>query len=166
MAKNGTSGGRSVTEETFQRFVEEVMRPRDVEAIGRFVADEYVDHSPIADLTQRGPEGLKEQFNRLFNAFPDLQQEIDITVANGDLIAWRATHRGTHNGEALMGIAPSGQEFQYTEAHIVRVDDQGKIAEHWGVFDGLGLFQQLGVVMTAASGEPLALPANPPHHEE
>jgi predicted ester cyclase len=44
-----------------------------------------------------------------------------------------------------MGIPPSGKAVEWREMHIYRVVG-GKIVEHWGVIDQLGLLQQIGAL--------------------
>ena len=70
---------------------------------------------------------------------------LDEVFGNGNLaVAMRVVTRGTHRGE-LMGIAATGRSVAVNEQHIVRVTD-GKLVEHLGVEDSLGMMQQLGVV--------------------
>lgn len=52
--------------------------------------------------------------------------------------------RGTHTGE-FFGIPPTGKSVTFSGMHLMRIAD-GKIAEHWGNNDDLGLMRQLGVV--------------------
>lgn len=60
------------------------------------------------------------------------------------------TARGTHRG-AVMGETPTGREVVLRGVNIFRIAD-GKMAEHWGRLDQLGLLQQLGL----APGPPAA----------
>jgi predicted ester cyclase len=59
---------------------------------------------------------------------------------------WTAT--GTHTGE-LMGIAPTGREVKVEGVQFDRVH-AGKIVESHGLFDALGLLQQVGAVPVGA----------------
>jgi predicted ester cyclase len=59
------------------------------------------------------------------NAMPDLKIVIGEMVAEGDLVAYRWTMNGTHQGE-FHGIAPTGKPVQFTGITIVRFAD-GKI---------------------------------------
>jgi predicted ester cyclase len=53
---------------------------------------------------------------------------------------------GTHTGAPFPpGIPASGKSMTWKEVHIFRCAD-GRIAEHWGVFDLLGILQQLGAI--------------------
>ena len=103
----------------------------------------FVDHTNPPGM-QHGIDGHKA-IVRLFRAvFPDLEWRIDDLIAEGDKVVARTTMRGTQRGE-FFGIPPTGRTVEMTGIHIVRVAD-GKIIEHWGSNDDLGLMRQLGAV--------------------
>ena len=116
------------------------------------VADELLaaDYQGIARDT-RGSAGFKRNVGGRRATWPDLQVTIEDQIAEGDLVVLRLTFRGTHRGPltgfGLADIAPTGTATTVTGIHIHRLVG-GKIVEHWGLVDGLGLLQQLGV-MTA-----------------
>ena len=86
-----------------------------------------------------------QQFARAFYAaFPDLYHTVDDTFAEGGQVVVRFTLRGTHTGD-FMGIPATGRPFTAGAAAVMRVEG-GKVAEAHGVFDRLGLMQQLGVI--------------------
>ena len=58
------------------------------------------------------------------------------------------TMRGTHRGD-FFGLPATGREVTLTGVHIMRVAD-GKIVEHWGSNDDLGLMRQLGAIPEAS----------------
>ena len=60
------------------------------------------------------------------------------------MVAGPLTVRGTHQGE-FMGITPTGNEVTWTETHVARFEN-GKLVEHWGNSDDLGMMQQIGAV--------------------
>ena len=78
------------------------------------------------------------------DAFPDLNLNVDLLMADGDVVAGRFTTTGTHKGE-FMGVAPTNNRFTMTEVHIVRFA-HGKAVEHWGNSDDLDMIQQLGFI--------------------
>jgi predicted ester cyclase len=51
---------------------------------------------------------------------------------------------GTMSGD-FMGMPASGKSAAWEEIHIGRFAG-GKMAEHWGVLDRMGMLQQLGFV--------------------
>jgi predicted ester cyclase len=110
------------------------------------VVDELV--SPDAREYQRGnndgPEGTKEVINTLRRWFPDFSMHAEDIVASGDKVWARFRATGTNLG-SIMQMAPTGKKIDITVIDIVRVRD-GKIVEHWGVPDQLGMMLQAGLL--------------------
>lgn len=126
-----------------QRFVHELFLKGNLDVVDELVADDYVDHTPPPDLPP-GKAGLKQLVTMFRTGFPDLAVAEEDLIAEGDKVLIRQVTTGTHQGE-FMGLAATGRTIRVNEMHVVRVVD-GKIAEHWGVEDNLGMMQQLGVV--------------------
>jgi predicted ester cyclase len=82
-------------------------------------------------------------------AFPDGRHTFEDVIAEGDKVVTRGMFSGTHQGE-IMGILPTGKQVAFSVIHIDRVID-GKVVEHWGQGDTMGLMQQLGVVPSSKS---------------
>lgn len=76
-------------------------------------------------------------------AFPDLKVDVDLIVAENDLVSVRWTARGTNTGSGN-GIAATGRAVQVTGTTIFRFED-GAIAEEWTSGDSLGMLKQLGL---------------------
>lgn len=74
-------------------------------------------------------------------AFPDFHVDMDTVFAEADKVVARWTATGTHQGE-LMGIPASGKPVKFTGVTIYRLAD-GKVAETWWAYDGLGVVQQI-----------------------
>ena len=92
---------------------------------------------PPVDLAGHGA------FARAFyDAFSDLVHTVEDTFAEGDRVAVRFTARGIHTGD-FAGIPPTGRPVAITAMVILRVAD-GRVAELRGVFDQLGMMQQIG----------------------
>jgi predicted ester cyclase len=68
---------------------------------------------------------------------------IEDLIAEGDLVSFRVTYRGTHLS-SFMGIAPTKKLVFGFAFEIVRIEN-GKMTEHWGGPDMLNLLQQLGM---------------------
>ena len=78
-----------------------------------------------------------------FDAVPDLQHVIEDTVVEGDKVGCRVANRGTHTGGELMGVAATGKPIDVSANVIFRIEGE-KVAEFWGVFDRMGMLQQIG----------------------
>src|SRR5690349_344639 len=125
------------------RIYEECFNAHDLDAMDKYFAPDYIEHSPEVpqplDLA-----GFKNLMTMYWRAFPDGRFTIEAVFGEGDMLAWRDSFTGTHQGE-LMGIPPTGKRVSITGVHYGRTRD-GKAAEHWAGVDTLGMLQQLGVV--------------------
>jgi steroid delta-isomerase-like uncharacterized protein len=131
----------SPLKEATKRFGEEVSNQGNLATANELLAADVVDHDPAPDQPA-GAEGIKHFATMMRNAFPDLQTEIDEIIEEGDIVAFRYTVRGTHEGE-FNGIAPTGCKIQVRAMEFLRFSD-GKMVDRWGLTDQLGLLKQLG----------------------
>ena len=90
-----------------------------------------------------GPEGVERLADFLLPAIPDMLLDLEDVVAENGKVAVRLTIRGTHRGE-MAGIAPTGQPIEVGVMDLFHLRD-GKLSEHWALFDNLGMLRQLGV---------------------
>jgi predicted ester cyclase len=127
--------------ELVERLHAALLESRDPSVVDGFFAPEFVSHNNPPGFPP-GVEGVKRFFATFRDAFPDVTVEIDELVVEGDRVAVATTFAGTHQGE-LMGVAPTGLRVSVTGIDIVRVAG-GKIVEHRGLTDIVGLMRQLG----------------------
>jgi predicted ester cyclase len=90
-----------------------------------------------------GVEGAKEVISTLRRWFPDFSMHAEDIVASGDKVWARFKATGTNLGSA-MRKPPTGRRMSVDVIDIIRVKD-GKIVEHWGVPDQLGMMLQIGL---------------------
>jgi steroid delta-isomerase-like uncharacterized protein len=128
-----------------QRFVEEVINKKNVDAVDQLVAEDFVEHVPFPGQGP-GREGLKHVISTFLSAFPDIQWILEEQIAEGQKVVSRFTMTGTHYGEFL-GIPPTGRSAKVWGVVIDVVKD-GKFAESRIIMDTLGLMQQLGAIPT------------------
>jgi steroid delta-isomerase-like uncharacterized protein len=114
----------------------------DLDAVDALFADDYVDHDRYRAGLPAGPAGVKQAWQMVRSAFPDLQATIADLVAAGDKVAVRGVIHGTHGGE-LMGIPATGREVTITLIDVNRIAG-GRLVERWAEADNFGLLQQLG----------------------
>ena len=88
--------------------------------------------------------------------------EIHDMVAAGDKVAIRATYRGTDEGGFIPNMPATGKTFEMEAMYIVRVNDEGQIAEHWGVVDTIGTMGQLGLLPPQSEKSRAGRPSSPP----
>jgi len=145
------SEGGAMDPAELMRRAYELISNGDLDAFAELLSEDFVEHevSPGLEPTKAGVL----QFFTMYRAgFPDLKMEPERMFVDGDTVAsyFRAT--GTHSGE-FMGIPPTGKSIDVHGVDIVRFGDDGVGREHWGVFDVMGMMQQLGVV-PAPEGAP------------
>jgi steroid delta-isomerase-like uncharacterized protein len=119
----------------------------DIDGFGDLLADDFVEHEETPGL-EPTKEGVKQFFHMYRAAFPDLRMEPQDVVASGDKVVARARATGTNQGE-FMGMPATGKSVDVQLIDIIRFGDDGLAREHWGVFDALGMMQQLGAIPAA-----------------
>jgi steroid delta-isomerase-like uncharacterized protein len=129
-----------------RRLYEEVFNTGNLDRADLFIADNYVDHDPPVPELPSGIEGFKAVLTMFRTAFSDLHFTVEEMIVEGDRAVARVTMRGTHR-ERFMGISRTGKLVKITGIDIYRIAN-GRIVEHWGTFDRMGLMQQFGVVQS------------------
>jgi predicted SnoaL-like aldol condensation-catalyzing enzyme len=134
-----------------RRFYEELWNERKVEIAAEIIAADCLTHQLRAGVddggTLRTPEMIGEHVAAWLAGFPDLYFTVERLIAEGDLVVSHSRMRGTHAG-AWLGIAPTQREVSLPMIVIQRIAG-GKIAEDWVLVEGLGFYQQLGLVPTS-----------------
>ena len=122
----------------------------DIDGFGDLVADDFIEHEDMPGL-ERSKEGVKQLFRMYRTGFPDLRMEAEDILVSGDKVVARVRGTGTHEGE-FMGMPATGKSVDVQLIDIIRFGDDGLAHEHWGVFDALGMMQQLGAVPDGPPG--------------
>jgi steroid delta-isomerase-like uncharacterized protein len=129
--------------------VEALFNRGELDRVEEFVTPDFVNHEawPGEDP---GYEGFRLRLRRLRDAFPDFHMRVDQVIAEGDLVAYRATVTGTHRGE-ILGIPATNRSFSVQHMHFLRMRDC-RASEHWATRDDLGMLRQLGVIRAPGPG--------------
>ncbi len=106
---------------------------------------DFTSYSSAAGGELRGPEAFKQANIMYSKAFPDFYTTIDLIIAEKNQVTVYGVQSGTHKGE-LMGLPPTGKKITWTGIAIYRFNEDGKIDGRWQEFDGLSMFQQLGLI--------------------
>lgn len=132
-----------------RRMYEEVITDGNLDVLDEIVHDDFIEHEEMPGMPsgKSAPAAFVTMFR---TAFPDLVATIEEMVEEGVTLAVRSTFSGTHQGE-LMGLAPTGNRMEVAAFDKVRFRD-GKVIEHWGNMDNLGMMQQLGAMPEGPPG--------------
>lgn len=140
----------SSNEAIYRRLIEEGFNQGNLAVADELVAPDAREHQRGAS---DGPEGVKKTIKNLRSAFPDFKITIDEVVTSGDKVWARQRGGGTNLG-AFAGHPPTGRKGLTDVIDVCRIVD-GKVVEHWGVPDQLGMMMQLGLVKLPARPEPI-----------
>jgi len=132
-----------------RRFYDEVWNGGDVDVALEIFADDYVRHDLRPTKAAPGGAGMAAIARAFRGAFPDLRMEVDIMVAEDDLVAARWTSTRTFTGP-WGDVAPTGTRATFSGVNIFRFAE-GRVVELWNHRDDLGLMQQVGASVFAGS---------------
>lgn len=128
-------------------YIEQVWNGRRTDLIEQYISEDVVHHD-APGLDDR--DSIKNFIAMTLDNVPDMRVGIEAEIAEGDLVVLRQSISGTPQGE-FMGVPASGKQFSVPAVFVFRVAG-GKIAELWGMADGLGMMQQLGAIPTPEFG--------------
>ena len=126
-----------------RRMLEDEISNANFALTEQIIHPDFYDHTNPPGL-ERGIQGHQAIIRLFKTAFPDMRWEIQDLIAEGDRVVARTVMTATHGGD-FFGIPATGRTISSSGVHIMRVLD-GKIIEHWGNNDDLGVMRQLGVV--------------------
>ena len=131
----------SDNKEVIRRLYGEVMGKGDMSVADEIFHDDYVDHMPIMETSDRA--GLLKSVEAARKAFPDVKPEIIAEISEGEWVAIAVSvDAGTHQG-LYMGVPATGRHVTWTETHFWRVIN-GKIKEHHGNVSMFEIHKMLG----------------------
>jgi predicted SnoaL-like aldol condensation-catalyzing enzyme len=137
-----------------RRFVEEVFNQQRLDAAEELLADDFTEHADLPPGVTPDKAGALEWFKTAFGMSSDMKMEILNTIVSGDRIATHSRLRGTDTGGAMPGAPPTNKTFEIESMDIVRVNDEGKMTDHWGITDTMSMMQQLGHAPTPEGPPP------------
>ena len=130
-------GRLAASKATVSSYYDEAIGGRDLDSIDRLLSDDF-----SANGETRGPGGQRAAVTDLLAAFPDLQVETELILAEGDLVSVHQRWTGTHTG-TVAGVEPTGRRVELTSTAVHRVHD-GLITESWDEVGLAGLLARLG----------------------
>ena len=133
------------------RALEEIYAKGDLDLADELIGPDYEGHEPAHPELPIGPESVKRTVRSLHSTFAELRFDVEDEIAEGDKVVQLVTMSGRHTGP-LMGHEATGKPFAVRHIYIWRIAD-GKIAEHWGSRNDLGMLGQLGLFPIAEERE-------------
>ncbi len=135
-------------ETVVRRLIDEGFSAGRLAVTDELIADDLLEHQDYGADHAPGAEGVRAVIRSLKRAFPDFRLEIQDVVVAGDVVWTRNVATGTNDG-SFLGHAPTGKPIQIDVFDVLRVVD-GRVVEHWGVPDRLGVLLQLGLMQRPA----------------
>jgi steroid delta-isomerase-like uncharacterized protein len=113
----------------------------DSSEILELMEPDYVAHIPVGTVNR---EGFVKHNNVFNEAFSEKRIIVENMVAEGDLVIARIIWHGVQTGE-FMGFPASGKSIEICATLTERIQN-GRLIEHWSLFDRMGMMQQLGLI--------------------
>ena len=115
--------------------------------LDEIISEDLISHNKLPGLPS-GVAGAKAAHQGFVAAFPDGKTTSEELIAEGDKVVERFSFTGTNTG-SFLGAPPTGKRVAATGISIFRIAG-GKIVEHWGENDVIGVMQQLGLMPAPA----------------
>lgn len=125
------------------RRYQEAYNTNNLEALDDILSPAIATSEMLAGFPS-GLSGIKHLHRLTLDAWPDFHTEIEDLVAEGDQVAARVTITGTAVNPGF-GLPGTGKSFRISGIYLVRIAD-GKIVEHSGWEDAMGIAQQIGAM--------------------
>jgi predicted SnoaL-like aldol condensation-catalyzing enzyme len=128
------------------KMYEEVWNKGNLDFIKVAVSPAFKDHPPTRffPVPIRGQEALYEAATHFRAGIPDFHDEMLHIVAEVDRVMYLGRITGTHTAP-FFEFPPSYNKISVLGMNVFRLEN-GIIFERWGIFDVMGMMQQMGVV--------------------
>jgi len=132
------------TAEKLAREVLDALSSGDIERAGPLAAEDFTGHG-APPWAPQGRAGYL-QIPGFLHTVLRLRCELHEVAAAADMVAIRATAHGVRNSGHL-GFPATGRPYAMPVMRMCRHND-GVLAEHWGIRDGLSALWQAGALPT------------------
>jgi len=118
----------------------DVMNSGTVEDLEEIVDYGVVDHSGLTKPYGGGCDGFKHLVDELRSAFPDYTSTLESVEIDGDIVTLHHSGSATPpqtlaglSGQRSDDAAESAKPMTFNVTSAIRVNDDGKVTEHWAV---------------------------------
>lgn len=125
------------------RRYQEAYNTNNLDALDEVVAPDIKTPGMLPGFAP-GLEGAKQLHRVTVDVWPDAHVTIEDLIAEDDYVVARITMSATPQKEGF-GVTPNGKSFKISGVYRVRIEN-GKIVEHLGIEDALGIMQQMGLM--------------------
>lgn len=139
MSEHDTAGHKELVRELYRTIYEE----QSFDAVPEYYASDAVRHGGLQGAVE-GHAGLQQYLEGALGGFSDIEITELHCLAEDDIVTYDFEMAVTHSGE-MLGIPPTGNRFEITNAALFRVED-GTVVDEWPRTDMLGLMEGLGAV--------------------
>ena len=130
----GTGSDEEQNKAAFRRLIDEVYNKGNMAVFDEVVAENAVLHDN--EKTAKSVGMVKRQIRMITGMYRNLEITIDDIIAEGDMVAMRATFQGI--------FKRNGKKITSPSISMCRFKD-GKIIEVWRMYDNLNIFRQMGI---------------------
>ena len=96
-------------------------------------------------IKQTDNQQFKDQSKAFMTAFPNMKKEVEVILAENDVVGVLWKFSGTQQGEYL-GIPATGKPVTFRLAEFMKFSN-GKITEYWPVPDATDLYLDIGYLV-------------------
>ncbi len=120
--------GSETAKALVRRYFQRLLNEKDLSACDEMLSADYVDHDAPPGIPP-GPHGVKEFVAGFLADYPTIHVDILDIIAEGNQVAARLVWRGSHR--------ESGEEYHQMGIIMLRLDNQGRLAERWSAYKSL-----------------------------
>ncbi len=134
------------------KMFEEMWNNGNLDLVDEILAEDFVDYPPKRYFTTplQGRESLYDAVKGFREGMSNFHFEMLRMTAEGNRVFYLGRATGTHDGN-LFGAPASGKQVNVVGINEFHLEN-GKIVERWGVFDVLGMMQQIGMIPSGPGG--------------
>ena len=122
-----------------------------VDELDKYVATNFIENNLMSGM-EAGLAGQKKFCAGIHAAFPDAKTTINDMRVDSNVLVARFSVTATNSGP-MMGMPPTNKKM----TNIMGIDEfrweNGKFAEHWGLFDEKAMMMQLGMMPPPPAGD-------------